>query len=179
MPAQRITVRKIREILRLHFESGLSIRQISASTKASTGAIHKLLKQARELNLSWPLPADLDDAQLVIKFYPKATATNSAHLAIPDWTEVHQELKRKAMTKRLLWEEYCQCHPTSCYSYSQYCDLYMQWSKRQRRSLRQLHKAGEKMFIDYAGVTIPIVNQHTGEILFEVSGLVAEPCSDV
>ena len=173
MPAQRITVRKIREILRLHLESGLSIRQISASTKTSTGAIQKLLKQAGELNLTWPLPTDLDDTQLAIKFYPKAVSSSSRRFTVPDWTEVHQELKRKAMTKRLLWEEYCQRYPTSCYSYSQYCELYMQWSKRQRRSMRQLHKAGEKAFIDYAGITIPIVNQHTGEIRFNAEMFVA------
>ena len=173
MPAQRITVRKIREILRLHLESGLSIRQISASTKTSTGAIQKLLKQARELNLTWPLSTDLDDAQLANKFYPKAVTTSSTRFVVPDWTEVHQELKRKAMTKLLLWEEYCQRHPTTCYSYSQYCELYMQWNKRQRRSLRQLHKAGEKAFIDYTGITIPIVNQHTGEILFNAEMFVA------
>jgi len=94
-------------------------------------------------------------------------------VSVPNWTQVHQELKHKAMTKHLLWEEYCQIYPNSCYSYSQFCDLYMQWSKRQRRSMRQLHKAGEKAFIDYAGMTIPIVNQHTGEIRFEAQMFVA------
>ena len=173
MPGQRITMRKIREILRLHLESGLSIRQISASTKTSSGAIQKLLKQARQLELAWPLPSTIDDAQLAALFYPKAHTIRSTRFAVPDWTQVHQELKRKAMTKQLLWEEYCQSYPNNCYSYSQFCDLYMQWSKRQKRSMRQLHKAGEKAFIDYAGMTIPIVNQHTGEILFDAQMFVA------
>jgi len=173
MPAPRIKMRQIREILRLRLESGRSIRQISASTKCSVGGIQKLLKQAQQLNLSWPLPADLDDAELALKFYPQATTSGQKRFAPPDWIQVHQELKRKAMTKRLLWEEYCQSHPTRCYSYSQYCDIYARWCKRQKRSLRQLHKAGEKAFIDYAGVTIPIVNPDTGEILCDAQMFVA------
>jgi len=160
-------MRQIREVLRLHFESGRSIRQINASTKTSIGAIQKLLKQARQLNLTWPLPEDLDDTQLASLFYPKANATSSKQFAVPDWTQIHQELKRKAMTKLLLWEEYCEAQPTRCYSYSQFCDLYAKWCKKQKRSLRQLHKAGEKAFVDYAGVTIPIVDPRTGEVLMD------------
>jgi len=173
MPAQRITMRNIREILRLSFDAGLSIRQISASTKTSVGAIQKLLKQAKQFDLSWPLPVDLDDHQLALRFYPKASAPNSTRFAPPEWTQVHQELRRKGMTKLLLWEEYCQRFPTRCYSYSQFCDLYAQWRKQQKRSLRQQHKAGEKAFIDYAGLTIPIVNQHTGEIVLNAQMFVA------
>lgn len=167
MPQPRIPMRQIREVLRLHFESGRSIRQINTSTKTSIGAIQKLLKQARQLNLTWPLPEDLDDARLALLFYPKAHPTGSKQLVIPDWTQIHQELKRKAMTKLLLWEEYCEAHPTRCYSYSQFCDLYAKWRKRQKRSLRQLHKAGEKTFVDYAGVTIPIADPRTGEVLMD------------
>jgi len=160
-------MRQIREVLRLHFESGRSIRQISASTKTSVGAIQKLLKQAHQLKLCWPLSEDLDDARLVLLFYPKASTSSSKRLVIPEWTKIHQELKRKAMTKLLLWEEYCEAHPTRCYSYSQFCDLYARWRKKQKRSLRQQHKAGEKTFVDYAGITIPIVDPRTGEILIE------------
>ena len=167
MPQPRIKMRKIREVLRLHFESGRSIRQINASTKTSVGAIQKLLKQARELNLAWPLPEDLDDTRLSLLFYPEANATDSKRLVVPQWTKIHQELKRKAMTKQLLWEEYCECHPTRCYSYSQFCDLYARWCKRQKRSLRQLHKAGEKTFVDYAGITIPVIDPRSGEILID------------
>ena len=155
MPQPRIKMRQIREVLRLHFESGRSIRQIRASTKTSVGAIQKLLKRARELNLTWPLPGDLDDGQLTTLFYPKADTGGSKRFVVPDWTQINQELKRKAMTKLLLWEEYCEAHPAHCYSYSQFCDLYAQWRKRQKRSLRQQHKAGEKAFVDYAGITIP------------------------
>ena len=157
-------MRQIREVLRLHFESGRSIRQINASTKTSVGAIQKLLKQARELNLSWPLPGDLDDVRLAALFYSTTDTATSKRLVVPEWKTLHQELKRKGMTKQLLWEEYCQTYPTRCYSYSQFCDLYARWSKRQKRSLRQLHKAGEKVSVDYAGLAIPVIDPRTGEV---------------
>ena len=108
MPQPRIHMRQIREVLRFHFESGRSIRQINASTKTSVGAIQKLLKQARELNLSWPLPGDLDDVRLAALFYPTTDTATSKRLVVPDWKTLHQELKRKGMTKQLLWEEYFQ-----------------------------------------------------------------------
>lgn len=168
MPQPRIKMRKIRETLRLRHESGLSIRQISASTKAGVGTIQNLLHKAKELDLSWPLPDELDDHRVAQLFYPEAPPDeDSRRLVVPDWTQIHQELKRRAMTKHLLWEEYCEVHPTRCYSYSQFCDLYAKWRKKQKRSMRQLHKAGEKTFVDYAGMTIPVIDSRTGEILFD------------
>lgn len=164
MPAKRIAMRKIRDVLRLKLDAKLSIRQISASTKVSVGAIQKLLHKTEALNLSWPLPDSLTDEQLAKLFYPAADTKASARYQIPDWAAVHQELKRKGMTKQLLWEEYTQQYPNRCYSYSQYCDRYLHWNKQQKRSMRQLHKAGEKCFIDYCGQTVPIVNHSTGEI---------------
>lgn len=115
MPAKRITMRKIREVLRLRLAAGLSIRQIRESTKISVGAIQKLLRKADELGLVWP--DDLDDSQLARLFYPAADTTASARYAQPDWAALHQELKRKGMTKQLLWEEYTQHYPNRCYSY--------------------------------------------------------------
>lgn len=164
MATPRITMRQIREVLRLHFDARLSIRKISASTKISVGAIQKLLKKAQELEIPWPLPDKLDDATLASKFYPKADTRVSTRFHIPDWALMHQELKRKGMTKVLLWEEYSAQFPNRCYSYSQFCDRYLHWQKKQRRSMRQIHKAGEKLFVDYAGQTVPIVNGSTGEI---------------
>ena len=157
-------MRKIREVLRLRLEAGLSIRQISASTKTSVGAIQKLLARADALNLNWPLPEDLDDGRLAALFYPGADPTTSTRYQVPDWATVHQELKRKGMTKQLLWEEYTAQYPNRCYSYSQYCDRYRHWLKQQKRSMRQTHKAGEKCFVDYCGPTVPIINPQTGEV---------------
>ena len=163
MPAKRIAMRNIREVLRLRLDSRLTIRQISASTRTSVGAIQKLLKQAESQGLSWPLPAEMDDARLAAMFYPGTDTNSTGRFQLPDWPAVHQQLKRKGMTKQLLWEEYTVEHPTRCYSYSQYCDRYARWRRLQKRSMRQLHKAGEKAFIDYAGPTVNYIDPRTGE----------------
>jgi transposase len=166
MAAKRIAMRKIREILRLKYVGGLSLRQINASTKVSIGAVQKLLAKANELQLSWPLPDDMDDAALARLFYPKADTTSSKRFQVPVWPELHLELKKSGVTKQLLWEEYTQQYPNRCYSYSQFCDRYLHWLKKQKRSMRQSHKAGEKLFVDYAGQTMPIVCASTGEVRF-------------
>ena len=156
-------MRKLRDVLRLRLEAGLSYRQINASTKVSVGLIQKLMTQADELGLTWPLPPELDDNQLAGLFYPKADTRTSSRHQVPDWPTLHQELKRKGMTKQLLWEEYTQQYPNRCYSYSQFCDRYSHWRRLQKRSMRQQHKAGEKCFVDYCGQTVPIVCASTGE----------------
>ena len=156
-------MRKLRDVLRLRLEAGLSFRQINASTKVSVGAIQKLMTRAEELALTWPLPVELDDNQLASLFYPKADTRTSSRHQTPDWPTLHQELTRKGVTKQLLWEEYTQQYPNRCYSYSQFCDRYNYWRRLQKRSMRQQHKAGEKCFVDYCGQTIPIVSATTGE----------------
>ena len=161
MPAKRITMRNIREVLRLRLAAGLSLRQIRHSTKISLGAVQKLLARADELGLTWPLPEELDDTRLARLFYPSADTAVSTRYQQPDWPALHQELKRKGMTKQLLWEEYTQQYPTRCYSYSQFCDRYRQWRQRQKRSMRQTHTAGEKCFVDYCGQTVPIIHAGT------------------
>lgn len=157
-------MRKIREILRLRYAGGLSIRQIRASTKVSVGAIQKLLVKADALALGWPLPAELNETELARLFYPEADTRVSRRFQVPEWSVIHQELKRKGMTKQLLWEEYTQRYPNRCYSYSQFCDRYRRWCGQQKRSMRQTHKAGEKCFVDYCGQTVPVVCAETGEI---------------
>ena len=157
-------MRKLREVLRLRYSAQLSIRQISASTKISVGSIQTVLKRAEQYQLAWPLPDELDDCALALKFYPGADAQLSSKFQQPIWVEVHQELKKKGVTKQLLWEEYTQQFPNRCYSYSQYCARYADWLKKQKRSMRQTHRAGEKLFIDYAGPTVPVVCASTGEI---------------
>lgn len=156
-------MRKIRDILRLRFAAGLSIRQIKDSTKVSVGAIQKLLSKAQELELSWPLPEDLDDTALAGLFYPGADTRSASRFQVPDWSAAHQELKRKGMTLQLLWEEYTGQYPNRCYSYSQFCDRYRRWRSKQKRSMRQTHKAGEKCFVDYCGQTVPIIDPGAGD----------------
>ena len=157
-------MRKLREVLRLSYSADLSIRKISASTKISVGSIQNILKRAEQLKITWPLPDDWDDQTLALKFYPRSDAQPSSKFQEPVWTEVHLELKKKGVTKQLLWEEYTQQYPNRCYSYSQFCARYAEWRKKQKRSMRQTHRAGEKLFIDYAGPTIPVVCAASGEI---------------
>jgi transposase len=155
-------MRKIREVLRLRLAGGLSIRQIRHSTKISVGAIQKLVARADELGLSWPLAPDMSDVALAQLFYPAARA-GGGRFEVPDWALMHQELKRPGMTKQLVWEEYTAKFPNRCYSYSQFCERYRRWRATLRRAMRQLHRAGEKLFVDYAGQTVAIVNPSTGE----------------
>jgi transposase len=164
MSAKRTAMRKLREVLRLSYSAGLSIRKISASTKISVGSIQNILKLAEQLQITWPLPEDWDDQTLALKFYPRSDARPSAKFQEPVWTDVHMELKKKGLTKQLLWEEYAQQYPNRCYSYSQFCARYADWLKKQKRSMRQVHRAGDKLFIDYAGPTMPVVCASTSEI---------------
>lgn len=157
-------MRKIRDVLRLHYSAGLSIRQINQSSKVSVGSIQSLLKKAEQLNLTWPLPESMDDSQLARLFYPQSDTRSSSRFQVPDWADVRKQLTMKGVTKHLLWEEYTQQFPNRCYSYSQYCDRYLNWLKKQRRSMRQHHKAGDVLFVDYAGQTMPIVDSQTGEV---------------
>lgn len=162
MPAKEVSMRKIRELLRLHFAHELSQHQIAASLNLSVGVINKYVRLALKAQLSWPLPIELeDDAALKQALIPpkeKITTT----LAI-DFSALHLALKQKGVTLQLLWEEYCPTveHP---YSYAHYCLLYRTWLSAQQYSMRQTHKAGEKVFVDYAGPTIDIIDPETGEI---------------
>ncbi|MEI6070052.1 MAG: IS21 family transposase, partial [Methylococcaceae bacterium] len=95
-------MRQLREVLRLSYSAGLSIRKISASTKISVGSIQNILKLAAQLNITWPLPEDWDDQVLALKFYPRSDAQPSTKFQEPIWTDVHMELKKKGLTKQLL-----------------------------------------------------------------------------
>ncbi len=161
--ATRLPMRKIRDILRLRFECRLTIRQIAVSLRISTGVITKYLNLFVESGLSWPLPDEMDDTSLINRLSPEAINRRYQGLTDPDWIDVHRALKQKGMTKQLLWEEYCDVYPHSHYSYTQFCHRYNEWRKKQKRSMRQEHRGGEKLFIDYAGLTVPIVSRETGE----------------
>jgi transposase len=157
-------MRNLREILRLRLQASLSLRQIKSSQRVSLGAVQKIVSQAEAQHLDWSMIEPLDDQQLARLFYPESDTRSSPLFQLPDWVSMHQELRHKGMTKHLLWEEYTQQYPNRCYSYPQYCFLYQSWVKKQKRSMRQIHKAGDKLFVDYAGQTMPVVNGLTGEI---------------
>lgn len=158
-------MRIIRDVLRLHFETGLSQRQISRCLTMGLGTVSLYLKRTEQAGLTWPLPDTLDDASLERLLFPGTLATARSGYIEPDYAAMHTELKRKGVTKQLLWEEYCQAYGDKAYKYSQYCQRYRDWSLTLKRSMRQVHKAGEKLFIDYCGPTIPIINPDTGEVV--------------
>jgi len=157
-------MRKIKELLRLHFDLKLSNRGISNSIKVGIGTISDCLRRAREAGLKWPLPEDLDDEQLEQMLYvsPRNKAPEEAHNI--DWEQMHKELMRsKHMTRYLLWDEYKQSYRDGL-SYSQYCRCYKDWLKQIDACMRQDYKAGEKMLVDYCGITLAITNRLTGTI---------------
>ena len=162
MPAKRIPMHKIHEVLRLRYDAGLSHSQIARACSLSKGVVSKYLSLARAKDIGWPLPAEMDDAELVHQLLPERTAPE--RFVEPDYAEIHQELKRKGVTLQLLWSEYTATHGSKAYRYSQYCEHYRQWRKRQKRSMRQRHLAGEKLFIDYCGPTVDVIDRSSGEV---------------
>jgi transposase len=156
-------MRKIKEVLRLHFDSGLAQRPISRCTGISRTTVGDYLDRAKREGLGWPLPEALTDQELERRLFPPVRPIPSADRLVPDWTEVHTELKGKGVTLALLWEEY-QADTPHAYRYSRFCQMYRNWAGKLKLSMRQIHKAGEKLFVDYAGHTLPIVDPRTGEI---------------
>ena len=164
MPTERISMRNIREILRLHFGLGLKKRQIGRSCSLSHSTVGKYLQKAHAAGLSWPLPDDLDDRALEEILDAPETSRKPLHpRPLPAMDEIHRELRRKGVTMQLLWLEYKEKYPEG-YQYTQYCEYYNRWAKTLEVSLRQEHRAGEKMFIDFAGQTVPIKDPATGEV---------------
>jgi transposase len=164
MPAERLSMRQIREVLRLRFASKLSQRSIAKSLGLSQGAVSPYLSRARAAGVVWPLPNDLDDAQLERLLFPPLSVIAADQRPLPDWAWVHRELRRPDVTLALLWEEYRAGAPDG-FGYSWFCDLYRAWAGRLKPTMRQTHIAGEKLFVDFAGRTAEVVDGRTGEII--------------
>jgi transposase len=155
-------MRRIREILRLKFEAGLSQRAIARAIGVSNSTISEVFARLELTGLSWPLPEGIGDAELEARLYcDRGQAVADARE--PDWTEVQKKLSHKHVTLRLAWSEYRAAHPDG-YGYSWFAERYRGWQKRIDVVMRQDHKAGEKLFVDWAGDTIPIVDAASGEI---------------
>jgi len=163
MAQERLTMRKIAEVLRLKWECGLSNRTIARSCSISHSTVGEYLRRAQDAGLSWPLPPDLGEDTLFELLFQKTSTSSSRVIPCPDWSLVHTELRKKGVTLRLLWVEYREAHPDG-YGYSQFCARYREWAKHLKPSMRLTHKWGEKVFVDYAGQTVPIVDPHTGEV---------------
>jgi len=165
MPGQRLPMRKIRDLLRLA-GSGLSKRKIAASLGIGATAAGECLRRARAVGLAWPLPEDLTDETLEARLFPASTALAEikARRPQPDWATIHRELRRKGVTLQLLWEEHRGAHPDG-HGYSRFCELYRTWEGRLSPTMRQTHVAGERLFVDYAGTTLEVMDGTTGEVL--------------
>jgi hypothetical protein len=162
MTKRRLSMRKIQEVLRLKWGHQLSNRQIANSCLISHTTVREYLQRARLAGLSWPLDPSLDNTMLESMLFPEKPALSSAQRCMPPMDYLFRELKRKKVTLQLLWYEYRQANPDG-YQYSQFCHRYRQWVKKLDVTLRQEHRAGEKLFIDYAGQTVPLIDPATGE----------------
>jgi transposase len=149
-------MRKFKEVLRLRFELGLSQDQIARSCSISQASVSNCLKRARAAEVTWPLPEGWDEARLEAALFGHPLRLYETRRPTPDFARLHQELQsHRHLTLQLLWEEYRQNHPDG-YGYSQFCELYHRWRRHLDVVLRHEHKAGEKLFVDYAGDTIPV-----------------------
>ena len=159
-------MRRIREALRLHLQAGLSYNEAGRVLKISKSVVGKYVSLARVAGVDCAVAQGLTDEELEARLYQPRVARSSHQLA-PDFGAVHQELKRPGVTLMLLWEEYASAlvgQEGLAYKYTSFCVKYREFAKAQARSMRQVHIAGEKLFVDYAGDTVPVVDASTGEI---------------
>jgi transposase len=163
MSAKRLSMRKIKEVLRLKWEKGLSHRQIAKSCQTSRSTVSEYVSRAEAAGLSWPLFPEMNEGKLEALLFPPKPVVHLSSRIMPNWEDIHRELKGKGMTLFLLWEEYKEADPDGR-QYSWFCQEYRKWTGKLDLVMRQEHRAGEKMFIDYAGQTVPVVFPHTGEI---------------
>ena len=163
MPTERLSMRRIREVLRLRHQ-GLTERVIARTLGVSNGVVHGYVRRARLAGLTWPLPEGLDDESLELLLFPAPTAASqSDRRPSPDWAYVEKELRRRSVTRLLLWEEYRAANPDG-FGYTWFCTTFEAWKQRARPSMRQTHVGGEKVFVDFAGDTIDIFDPVTGEV---------------
>ena len=171
MPRPHNAMRRIRDVLRLKFDQGHSARQIALSLGLARSTVAEYLQRAVAAGLGWPLPEDLDDAALEARLFPPAPAAPGDRPS-PEWEKIHLELRRPHVTLALLWLEYKETFPNG-YAYSQFCELYGRWRRHLDVVMRQVHKVGEKLFVDFPGRKIPIYDEHSGEVSFEAELFVA------
>jgi len=156
-------MRKVKEALRLKFSCGLSISGIARSLNVARSTVSEYLSRADSAGISWPPPSDIDDDALERLLFPVSPSVPSSTRPLPDFSDIHEELKRKGVTLLLLWQEYKAGQPTG-YQYTQFCNRYRKWKGQLDLPMRFNHKAGEKLFVDYCGPTLPVVNRTTGEV---------------
>jgi len=159
---RRLPMRKIQEILRLHFEAGLSRRQIARSCSVSRPTVSEYVERAQRAQLGWPEIKSMSEKDLTTRLYP-ASGCSHCERAQPDWAHIHREMRRPHVTLQLLWQEYKLDHPDG-YQYSQFCERYRRFKQQVDAVLRQSYRAGEKLFVDYAGRSVEVIDPETGEV---------------
>lgn len=164
MPQERLPVRKIREVIRLHHETELSNRAIARACKISNSTVGEYLLRAEGAGVGWPLPEGLDDAGLYQRLFPEKSKRDKPKRPLPNWEEVQRELSKRGVTLTLLWQEYREKYPMEGYGYTQFRVHYQRWNKARTGTMRIPRKGGEEMEVDYTGMTVPITNPETGEI---------------
>jgi transposase len=172
VPRPHTAMRNVRDVLRLSLGEGLSLRKVSASAAAPFSTVADYVRRAKAAGLSWPLPDDMDDDALEALFFNAATSAPAAQKPVPDWAYVHKELRKKSVTLMLLWLEYKEAHPDG-WGYSQFTEHYRRWRQTVDLPMRQEHKAGEKLFVDFPGETLPVYDEKTGEVAMAAELFVA------
>jgi len=173
VPRPRLAMRKVRDILRLAVGQGLSRRQVGASLGIPHTTVADHLHRAEAAGLGWPLPEGMSDAELEAALFPRLPVAPPPERPMPDWRQVHKELRRKGVTLMLLWLEYKEANPEGGYSYSQFCHHYRTFAGRVDLVMRQDHRAGEKLFIDFPGQTLPIYDRATNQVAYQAQLFVA------
>ena len=156
MPAKRLSMRKIKEVLRLTWACNQSQRQVARQCSLSRPCVRNYLRRANDAGLSWPLPVELDDGQLERLLFPAVPRPAAVERSVPDWTTVFTDMKQKNVTKFLLWQEYRGLHPNG-YNYSWFCDHYRRWLGRRDLSMR----SGGWQHCSGSGGNLPVVRVAT------------------
>jgi transposase len=165
MAAERTSMRQLREVVRLKFVGGLLTREIARRIGVAPSTVRETIRRFQAAGLSWPLPEAMTDVALEAKRFADAgTKQGHRRQVEPDWAIIHRELKRKHVTLSILWDEYIERNPDG-YRYSRFCELYRSSEGKLSVTMRQTHVGGDKLFVDYAGDTVPvIVDRLTGEV---------------
>lgn len=163
MPARRLPMRKVKDVLRLHYDSGFSDRKIARSLSVSRPVVKVTLDRFTASGLQWPAAGSLTEADLEARLYPSTPPAAAGARPEPDWKAVKLELTDKHVTRYILWEEYAAANEHAL-GYSQFCERYRQWLSHVDPVMRIEHKAGEKLFVDYAGDPAEVVDPKTGEV---------------
>ena len=164
MPTQRLSMRRIKQLLTMHFGAGASARSIARELGISPSTVRDYLGRATAAGVGWPLAADVTDESLMARLFVNAGVRAGARFhAEPDWVALVRELKRPGVNLMVLWDEYRAIHPEG-YAYSRFCQLFREFERRLSPTMRQQHVGGHKAFVDYSGKRVPIVDPSTGEV---------------